>query len=576
MFKLFRFLKPYRYWIPVSLTLIFLQSMANLYLPRLMSDIVDQGVLAGDVGRIVRIGGNMLAVTFAGACCSVLASLVAARVSASFGRDLRAAVFAHVTEFTLHEFDTFGTASLITRTTNDVSQVQQMVNMMLRMMIMAPMMCIGGIVMAIVTDPGLSLVIVVVVPLLALILWSVLGKGFRLFRAVQRKVDKVNRVLRENLTGIRVVRAFNRVAYEERRFDEASRDLTTTAVAAAQTMAVLWPLATLVMNFATLAILWFGALRIDALEMQVGHLMAFLQYLMQILFAIMMVSMMTFMIPRASASAQRIQDVLATPPSIRDRDSAPDPPAAGGLVEFEDVTFSYPGAERPALAHVSFTARPGQVTAIIGGTGSGKTTLVNLIMRFYDVNSGAVRVDGVDVRDMPQASLRRRIGYVPQRAVLFSGTVADNIRYGKEDADVDEVQRAAVIAQAADFVAEMPEGYDSFIAQGGINVSGGQKQRLSIARALVRRPEIYIFDDSFSALDFRTDARLRAALRQEVAGATVIIVAQRVNTVIDADQIIVLDEGRVAGIGRHQDLLAGCRVYQEIVASQLAGEEGIA
>ncbi|GGI98550.1 ABC transporter ATP-binding protein [Alicyclobacillus cellulosilyticus] len=611
MVKLLRFLHPYRFLIPVELTMIFLQSLANLYLPTLMSDIVDFGIVKGNVPYIFRMGTWMLLVTVGGAACSVLGSLLASRISAGFGHRLRAEVFAHVTRFSLQEFDHVGTASLITRTTNDVTQVQQMVNMMLRMMVMAPLSCIGGIIMAVVTNAKLSVIIVIVVPVLAFTVAVIFRRGMAWFRQMQAKIDQLNRVLRENLTGIRVIRAFNRIEHERRRFDAASRDLTETAVTVNKIMAALWPVMMLIINFATIAILWFGAVRIDHGAMQVGNLMAFLQYVMQIFFAIMMVSMMSFMIPRASASAARIQEVLALRPAVADppqaaepvpavatRPSAPDAvrlaapyaaevparlaaphaaevPARHGVVTFEGVTFRYPGAEAPALAGITFTASPGEVTAIIGSTGAGKTTLVHLLLRFYDAERGSIRIDGVDVRDMKQADLRRRIAYVPQRTVLFSGSVADNVRYGKEDATDDEVRAALAMAQAIDFVEAMEGGIHAEVAQAGTNLSGGQKQRIAIARALVRNADIYVFDDSFSALDYKTDARLRQAIRQALRGATVIIVAQRVATVMDADQIIVLDEGRMAGIGRHAELLATCPVYREIVASQLAGE-GIA
>lgn len=573
MFRLFRFLKPHNTAIVAVLILIFLQSLANLYLPNLMSRIVDTGIIKGDIPYILEVGAWMILVTVAGAMCSVLASFLASRVSADFGKTLRRQVFTHVENFTLHEFDEIGTASLVTRTTNDITQVQQLVNMMLRMMVMAPMMSIGGIIMAVITDAKLSIIIAVIIPILSLIIYAVLRKGMHLFRAMQAKIDTLNRILRENLAGIRVVRSFNRVEYEKNRFDFANRDLADTAIRVNKMMATLWPTTTLVMNFSTIAVLWFGSIRINNLDMQVGSLMAFLQYIMQIMFALMMVSMMLFMIPRASASASRINQVLDMEPDVQD----PVQPRQGdhirGQVEFRDVTFHYPGAEKPALSSVSFTAYKGEVTAIIGGTGSGKSTLVNLIPRFYDVDSGAVFVDGVNVRDLTQAALRSKIGLVPQKAVLFSGTIRDNIRYGKEDACDAEVQHAAQVAQASDFISELPDGFDTIISQGGTNVSGGQRQRLAIARALIRQPEIYIFDDSFSALDFKTDANLRQALREEIGDAAVFIVAQRVSTVMDAHRILVLEEGRIAGIGTHQELLQTCLVYREIVSSQLSEEE---
>lgn len=573
MIRLFRLLKPYRISVVFVLVLIFLQSLSNLYLPTLMSDIVDTGVMKGDIRYILGIGGVMLLVAIGGVLCSIMASWLAAKVSASFGKILRSKVFSHVERFTLHEFDKFGTSSLITRTTNDITQVQQLLNMMLRMMVMAPMMAIGGIIMAVTTDAKLSLVIVVIIPVLGLIIFVILKQVISLFKAMQTKIDTLNRVLRENLTGIRVIRSFNRIDYEKKRFNAANLDLTDTAIQVNKILAFMMPLMMLVINFSTIAIIWFGGIRINHGDLQIGSLMAFIQYIMQILFAVMMVSMMFFMIPRASASAVRINEVLDIQPQIVDAETVRQTDERRAHVEFQNVTFRYPGAEEPAISNVSFSTKAGEVTAIIGGTGSGKSTLINLIPRFYDVDAGSVFVDGVDIRDLSQENLRSKIGYVPQKAVLFAGTIADNIRYGKEDAKDEEIRSAADIAQATDFILEMKDGFNSVITQGGTNVSGGQKQRLSIARALVRNPEIYIFDDSFSALDFTTDAKLRAALKEVIKDATVFIVAQRVSTVMDADRIIVLDEGRIAGIGKHLELMETCDIYREIVSSQLSEEE---
>jgi ATP-binding cassette subfamily B protein len=438
---------------------------------------------------------------------------------------------------------------------------------------MAPMMMIGGLIMALSVDRPLTLTLVVSVPILVAVILLVARTSIPLFRLMQVKLDTLNRVLRETLTGVRVVRAFNRTEYESSRFEDANADLTNNAIRVNQIMAVLMPILMLIMNLTTVAILWFGAIRINAGDMQVGSLIAFIQYALQIMFSLLMVSMLFVMVPRAAASSVRINEVLETAPEINDPAEPRQPGDMWGAVEFEHVTFRYPGAEQPALSDVSFAVRPGELTAIIGGTGSGKSTLVNLIMRFYDVESGRILVDGVDVRDMPQQTLRAKIGFVPQKAVLFTGTIESNIRYGKEDATSAEVEQAASIAQASEFISGMKDGFESRIAQGGMNVSGGQKQRLSIARALVRRPEIYILDDSFSALDFKTDARLRAALKQETAHATVLVVAQRVATVMYADRIIVLDDGRVASIGTHRELLRDSTVYREIVSSQLAEEE---
>ncbi|NBD26835.1 ABC transporter ATP-binding protein [Paenibacillus glycinis] len=574
MIKLLRMLKPYRLLVSFVLLFVLLQSLSDLYLPTLLADIVDKGVVAGDNPYIWRIGGFMLLIALAGGICSIGASFLSAKSAGGFGRDLRSRVFAHVEKYSLHEFDQIGTASLITRTTNDITQVQQVLMMMMRVMVMAPMMCFGGIVMALYKDAHLSLVIIAIVPLLALIIFLIVSRGVPLFKVMQVKIDKLNLVLRENLTGIRVIRSFNRTKHEQGRFNDANLDLTDTAIKVNRIMASLMPIMMLVLNFASLFIVWYGGLRIDGGNMEVGDLMAFIQYAWQIMFALIFASMMFVMIPRASASATRINDVLNTVPDIYDpaRASAGRASAKAELA-FNDVSFHYPGAEMPALSGISFTAGAGEVTAIIGGTGSGKSTLINLIPRFYDVSGGSITIGGTDIREMTQEELRSRIGLVPQKAVLFTGTIADNIRFGKSDASDEEVRHAAVVAQAYDFVTEMKDGFDSPIAQGGTNVSGGQKQRLSIARALVRKPSIYLFDDSFSALDFKTDAKLRAALRSETTDATVLIVAQRVSTVMDADRIIVLDDGQVSAIGTHRELLQSSTVYREIVTSQLSEEE---
>ncbi|HEV2580069.1 MAG TPA: ABC transporter ATP-binding protein, partial [Ktedonobacteraceae bacterium] len=479
----------------------------------------------------------------------------------------------HVEQFSLHEFDKVSTASLITRTTNDTTQVQQVTIVLLNMIITAPITLVAGVILALNQDIGLSWILVVAIPILAGTIALLMSKAIPIFRAMQVKLDKLNLVLDEGLTGVRVVRAFDRIKHEEQRFDEANLELTNIAIKVNRLIATLMPMMMLVLNISSVAILWFGAIRINNGDLQLGAMIAFLQYAMQILFALLMVSMMFIMLPRAAASADRINEVLAIEPEIKDADQVRLADRQRGYVEFRDVTFSYPGAEEPALSNISFRARPGQVTAIIGGTGAGKSTLVSLIPRFYDIDSGHILVDGVDVREMSQEHLRSKIGFVPQKAVLFSGTITQNIRYGKEDATDEEIRHAADVAQASEFIVDMKDGFDSVIAQGGTNVSGGQKQRLSIARALVRRPEIYVFDDSFSAVDFKTDAKLRAALKQEIYDATALIVAQRVSTVMDADQIIVLDEGRVAGIGTHRELMKTCEVYREIVSSQLSLDE---
>ena len=573
MIKLLRLLRPYRSLLVLIVILAFGQALANLYLPNLMADIIDNGIVKGDTGYIWRTGGLMLLVAIGGTIAAIIGIYFSSRVATGFGKLVRAKLFTHVEQFSLNEFDKVGTASMITRTTNDTTQVQQVLVIILNMMITAPITMVAGIILAINQDAGLSWVLVVIIPVLALSILLIMSKAIPLFRIMQVKLDKLNLILDEGLNGVRVVRAFDRQRSEEQRFDVANQDLTDVAVRVNRIVAFMMPLMMLVLNITSVAILWFGSIRINNGDMQVGALFAFLQYAMQILFALLMLSMMFIMLPRAAASADRINEVLAIEPEIKDPEHVRHAAEERGYVEFENVTFTYPGAEEPALSHISFRTTPGQVTAIIGGTGAGKSTLVSLIPRFYDIDSGHILVDGVDNREMSQAELRSKIGLVPQKVVLFSGTIAQNIRYGKEDATDEEIQHAAEVAQAIDFISQMPDEFDSIIAQGGTNVSGGQKQRLSIARALVRRPEIYIFDDSFSALDFRTDARLRAALRQETQDATVLIVAQRVNTIMDADQIIVLDEGRIAGIGTHRELMQTSEVYREIVSSQLSSEE---
>ncbi|WP_028593956.1 ABC transporter ATP-binding protein [Paenibacillus assamensis] len=574
MMKLIRFLKAYRLPTAIVLALVFIQTLSELYLPTLMADIVDTGIVTGDVNYIWKMGGWMLLIAGGGMLCAIGASYWSSKVAVGFGKDLRAQVFRHVENFSLQEFDKVGTSSLITRTTNDINQVQQVLVMILRVMVMAPIMCIGGLIMAVSKDGPLTMVLAVGLPVLALVIFFIARKGIPLFKAMQVKLDKLNLVVREGLTGIRVVRAFNRVEHEQKRFEEASRDLTDTGIKVNRIMALLMPVMMLVMNVTTIAIIAFGSIRIESGSMQVGDLMAFIQYAMQIMFSLVMLSLVFVLIPRASASAARINEVLDMKPELKDADQpkkASDPQK--GYLEFDQVTFRYPGAEEAALSNISFTARPGEITAIIGGTGSGKSTMLNLIPRFYDVSEGSIRLGGVDVREWEQGELRRKIGIVPQKAVLFSGTVAENIRYGKDDASNEEMRHAAAVAQAADFIEAMNDGYDTMVSQGGTNLSGGQKQRLSIARALVRRPDVYLFDDSFSALDFKTDAMLRATLKQETKEATLIIIAQRVSTVMDADQIIVLNDGEIASVGTHQELLKSSDVYQEIVASQLTEEE---
>lgn len=589
MFKLFRFLKQYSLQIVLIVLLIFTQVLANLYLPTLMADIVDKGIVQKDVVQtisflgfsgsyqgvdyIMRTGGIMLLISAGGAICSVIATFLSSRTAVGFGRIIRNKLFTKVEGFSLHEFDKVGTATLITRTTNDVTQIQAVTVMIFSIMLFAPLTGLGGIFMALREDAPLTWIFAIVIPLLGIIIGLTLKSAMPLFKLMQVKIDKLNLVLREGLTGIRVIRAFNRIDTEKVRFDDANTDLMDNAIKVNKIMAFLMPIMMLIMNVTTVAIIWFGGIRIDEGKMQIGSLIAFIQYGMQILFGFLMLAMVFIMIPRAQASAIRINEVLEMEPEILDPQKAILADKESGYVEFKDVSFSYPGADQPAINNITFSARPGEITAIIGGTGSGKSTLVNLIPRFYDATSGSVLVDGVDVRELSQESLRAKIGFVPQKTVLFSGSIAENIKYGKDNATIEEIQHAADVAQATDFISGMTEGYEHVIAQGGTNVSGGQKQRLSIARALVRKPEIYIFDDSFSALDFKTDAKLRAALKNETAKSTVLIIAQRVATVMDADRIIVLDDGCIAGMGTHKELLTSCTVYHEIVSSQLSEEE---
>jgi ATP-binding cassette subfamily B multidrug efflux pump len=573
MFKLFRYASPYKWMIVAVILLMFLQTIGQLYLPTFMADIVNIGIVNGDSGYIWRIGGIMLLIAAGGMICNVYAGYLSAKIATGFGKITRGKVFAHVERFSLQEFDKIGTASLITRTTNDITQVQQVFFMMMRMFLSAPLMIVGGIVMAVSKDATLSLVLVAVIPILVGVIVLIAAKGIPLFKVMQGKLDRLNLVLRENLIGIRVVRAFNRTEHERERFGSANEDLTATAIKVTRIMSIMFPIMLLLLNLTIVAIMWFGSIRIDSGHMQVGDLIAFIQYASQILFSLTMVSMMFMMVPRASASAVRINEVLLTTPVIVDKPEAGRKEADKGTVRFENVTFSYPGAEQPALRNITFSAEAGEVTAIIGGTGSGKSTLVNLLLRFYDTDSGKIRVDGSEVRELTQEKLRAKIGYVPQKSSLFSGTVGDNIRFGKELASQAEVEHAAKVAQAEEFIVEMKDGFDALISQGGTNLSGGQKQRLSIARALVRQPEIYVFDDSFSALDFKTDAKLRAALLAETTNAAMIIVAQRVSTIMQANRIIVLDNGEIAGIGTHRELMQSCTIYREIVLSQLSEEE---
>jgi len=573
MLKIYKNLKPFSLSLLIILVLQFFQVMANLYLPTLMSDITNYGILKEDVPFIWKTGGVMLLIAAGGVLCSVTASYFSSRTAIGLGRILRNKTFKQVEGFSLHEFDKFGASTLITRTTNDIVQIQTVTILIFNMMVSAPMTAIGGTLLAYSVDKSLTLILACALPVIVSLITFFAWKGMPLFKKVQTKLDKVNLVLRENLTGIRVVRAFNQIDHEKERFDEASLDLTNNYIKVNHIMAFMMPSMMLIMNVVTLSILWFGAARIGNGTANLGDLMAFIQYAMQILISLLMLTMMFIMIPRAQAAAERVSQVLETMPEIDDPKVIKHADQQAGYIEFRDVTFSYQGSEKPAVSQISFAAKPGETTAIIGGTGSGKSTIVNLMPRFYDVDSGEILVDGVNVKEMSQQELRAKIGFVPQKSILFTGTIADNLRYGKDSASDEEVHHAAEIAQADDFIKNMNEAYETMLSEGGLNLSGGQKQRLSIARALVRKPEIYIFDDSFSALDFKTDAKLRNALKKETAAATVIIVAQRVGTVMNSDRIIVLEEGTIAGIGNHKELMKSCEIYREIVSSQLSEED---
>ncbi|EKD8639917.1 ABC transporter ATP-binding protein [Listeria monocytogenes] len=572
MMKLMKRLKPYWLSITAVLVLTFGQVIGQLYLPTLMSNIIDKGVVTGDTDYIWSTGMKMLLISFASVILSVIVVYLASRISMGFGKELRDKIFTKVEDFSLQEFDKVGTSSLITRTTNDVVQIQNVLYMMMRLMVMAPIMLLGGIIMAVGRDAKLSLIFVVVLPLLLLLVVILGGKAMPMFKSLQKKMDKLNRVIREGLTGIRVVRSFNRNEDELEKFEEANADYATTAIKVNRLLSLMSPLMMLLMNLTSIAIVWIGSIFIGNGDMQVGDLMAFIQYAMQIMMSFMMLSAVFIMIPRAGASAERINEVLDMNAEILNPENpkTSTPPAK---LSFEHVTFRYEGAEKPVIEDITFEANAGETIAIIGSTGAGKSTLINMIPRFYDVESGVVKINGIDVREMDQSSLRQKIGLVPQKAVLFTGTIASNMRYGKEDATDEEIWEALRTAQAENFVSKLANGLGSRIEQGGNNFSGGQKQRLSIARSLIRKPEIYIFDDSFSALDFKTDAKLREALKAETTEAVTLIVAQRITSVVNSDQIIVMNEGKIAGMGTHEELKESNQIYQEIMRSQLSEEE---
>ncbi|MCI7303736.1 MAG: ABC transporter ATP-binding protein [Clostridiales Family XIII bacterium] len=573
MKEMLKYYKPYIPIIVLIIAALFGQALCELALPGYMSDIINNGIIKGNMTYIYKIGAIMLLVSLAVVLCTGLAGLFSARVAAKSSRDIRGALFKRVTAFSAAELEQFSTASLITRSTNDVQMVQQSTVMILRMACFAPIMGIGAVIKALRTSVPLSwtiaLAVLVILCIMVLAFLLVMPK----FKVLQSKLDRINLIMQERLSGLLVVRAFTSEPYEEKRFDEANLELKRINMFVNRAMSFMMPALMLVMNLSSILIVWVGAKLIDAQNLLIGDMLAFMQYAMQIIMSFLFITMMFIMIPRAAVSGQRIGVVLAVKPTIEDAPDCKEITHPAGVVEFRNVSFSYPDAEEATLSNISFIANPGETTAIIGGTGSGKSSLIGLIPRFYDVTEGKILLDGTDIRQISQKSLRDAIGYVPQKGVLFSGTIDSNLKYGKEDASMEELEDAVRTAQAMDFIEEKTDGFNEPVAQGGTTVSGGQKQRLSIARALVKKPQIYIFDDSFSALDFKTDAALRTALKEKVGASTMLIVAQRINTIMDADKIVVLDEGRVAGIGTHQELLENCQVYQEIASSQLSEEE---
>ncbi|HNW47702.1 MAG TPA: ABC transporter ATP-binding protein [Thermotogota bacterium] len=574
MKNVFLYFKPYRWWALLSISLVVTRAMTELYLPNLMSKIVDRGIATGNIELILRTGLAMLGVTAITFVVIFCTSFLSSQISARFARDLRKGIFEKVETFSLEDVESFGIASLITRTTNDVSQIQQALMMSLRMVVMAPVMAVGSVIMAFWKNARLSSILFVSIPFLLFGVYFITRKAIPFFRAMQDKVDRLNQVLRENLTGIRVIRAFGKSDYEKRRFVETNEDLTTTSLRVHRIVALVTPVIMLVMNVTILALLVFGSFQIDTGTLQIGELMAIIQYVLHITNAFIMMSMVFSFLPRAEVSIRRIEEVLSRPASIENSEEAvPLPYQPGATVTFEEVTFRYPGASEPALNHISFTAESGKTTAIIGSTASGKTTLLNLLMRFYEVDQGSIMINGVDIKKAKLEDIRGKIGYATQKAVVFTGSVKENIRFGREEITDAQVERAMRIAQLEPFVNAMPQKADTVIAQGGTDLSGGQRQRLSIARAIAADPPILLFDDTFSALDFKTDAKLRLALRAEMRNKTLLIIAQRVSTIMDADQILVLKNGVLAGKGSHAQLMRDCPEYREIVYSQLSEEE---
>ena len=577
MKKTLQCLKPFAPMIILGIILTFTQSMLSLYLPNLMSSIVNNGIVGQDLDEVFRYGRYMLYVTLGFMACAISATFVASRVSAGFANKLRNAIYSKVQKFSLTEYKKISTSSLITRTTNDVTQVQQLTLMSMRMMIQAPLMCIGGIIMALSKNKQLSFLFVVVIPLLLVAIILLAKKILPLFTKLQKLTDRINQVIREKLTGVRVIRAFATQGYERKRYDKANKDIYEVSLKASYRMAILMPVVMFVINMSSVAVVWFGSHLVGDGAMQIGDMMAFMQYAIQVLFSILAVTMLFVMIPRAMVSVKRINEVLDTESVIKEKTEfvPKEKFTKSGEIEFINATFKYLDGDEPVLSDMNFKIEKGQTVAILGGTGSGKTSLLSLIMRFYDITSGTIKVGGVDIKDIPLEQLRDMMGYVPQKSVLFSGTIESNIKYGKQDATEEEMIRAAKISQSYDFINSLDEKFNAPVAQGGTNFSGGQKQRLSIARAIVKNPDIYLFDDSFSALDFQTDKKLREALAENVNGATVVIVAQRVSTVLNADKILFIDEGKIIAQGTHKELYNSCEEYREVVLSQITEEEAI-
>ena len=577
MKKTLQCLKPFAPMIILGIILTFTQSMLSLYLPNLMSSIVNNGIVGQDLDEVFRYGRYMLYVTLGFMACAISATFVASRVSAGFANKLRNAIYSKVQKFSLTEYKKISTSSLITRTTNDVTQVQQLTLMSMRMMVQAPLMCIGGIIMALSKNKQLSFLFVVVIPLLLVAIILLAKKILPLFTKLQKLTDRINQVIREKLTGVRVIRAFATQGYERKRYDKANKDIYEVSLKASYRMAILMPVVMFVINMSSVAVVWFGSHLVGDGAMQIGDMMAFMQYAIQVLFSILAVTMLFVMIPRAMVSVKRINEVLDTESVIKEKTEfvPKEKFTKPGEIEFINATFKYLDGDEPVLSDMNFKIEKGQTVAILGGTGSGKTSLLSLIMRFYDITSGTIKVGGVDIKDIPLEQLRDMMGYVPQKSVLFSGTIESNIKYGKQDATEEEMIRAAKISQSYDFISSLDEKFNAPVAQGGTNFSGGQKQRLSIARAIIKNPDIYLFDDSFSALDFQTDKKLREALAENVNGATVVIVAQRVSTVLNADKILFIDEGKIIAQGTHKELYNSCEEYREVVLSQITEEEAI-